>query len=356
MSTTIRTVGQLGHDPAGGLDPVDARHRQVHQHHVGPGPARPRTASPPSAAWPTTSRSSVEREQRGQAGAHHLVVVDEQDAGQSAVGSVMPALGIGGRGTGRITPRQAQPPVGATPGRRGDLQESRPPVAASSASSAGRSGRPAGRSSTRGDVEARPVVGHVEDDLVARRSYRGSTHRDVHGQARRAWRRCAASPARPGRPAVPGPASARALRRRRGRTRISRPGARTVWARSVRAARQTGAGRGSAGRCRPAATAARGCSRAPSRRRCAARRRGRRWPVCLGAGRWHRRRRTRWRRGPGRGRRAARRRSAGARRPGGVDRALEQQLALALVACGRGRAGATPTGRAAPGRAAGCSG
>ena len=73
------TPGACCDDPAGGLDAVDARHRQIHQHHVGT--LRPGTASRP----PRRRRRcpplqlTVGSEQCHQPVSHDRVIVDDTD-------------------------------------------------------------------------------------------------------------------------------------------------------------------------------------------------------------------------------------------------------------------------------------
>ena len=67
-------------DLPGRVGTLEIRHPEIHQHHVGLQLAARRTAMRPPDAWATTSMSGWAAEQRRQARAEQVVVVDNQHA------------------------------------------------------------------------------------------------------------------------------------------------------------------------------------------------------------------------------------------------------------------------------------
>ena len=171
--------GRVRRDLGGGLEPVEPRHPDVHQHHVGPGLGASATASRPSTASPTTSMSSSESSSARKPGADQRLVVGQQHPDRSRRAA----------GTGR---RRQHPPAAAGRGPASSV----PPggLARARACRGRRCPVPRCGRSRRTVDDAPAVVADVDDDPVV-------LARDPHLRARAAARagpRWSAPPARSG--------------------------------------------------------------------------------------------------------------------------------------------------------------
>ena len=176
-------VGQLlGDDRAGGADAVDARHLQVHQHDVGPGPRAPPRA-PPRRRRPCRrrSRSATPASSWVEPAPHHRVVVDHHDGDPLVASlaldstSIRTSVPVAGRATGRRAGRPRPSPGWQPP-----------------------------------QPEARRVALGLRVEALTPSSTTRSTSRSsppVHVDLERAWRaragwRCGRPPGPPARPAA----------------------------------------------------------------------------------------------------------------------------------------------------------
>ena len=146
VSTTTRAPADRGgHEPPGRLHPVQSRHPNVHQHHVGGGARRAPQRVPAVVGLADHPHVGLGVEHHPEPGAHQLLVVDQEHPDHRRLS-----------GTGRLTGSRAstaKPPPGRGPAVR-LTRRTRRPARASPADPGPAPGRPAGRPADPSSVTA----------------------------------------------------------------------------------------------------------------------------------------------------------------------------------------------------------